>query len=88
MSVILFIHLSLKKRDERRGEEGEGLRKLIQPQHCLLSIVYVYSLGTSASWPNILSRIPKYISSTSALFANGLLIFRGASYGLKNLGVL
>ena len=54
-------------------------RKLIQPQHCLLLIVYVYSLGTSASWPNIVSRIPKYISSTSALFAIGLPYSRGAS---------
>ena len=75
-----------------RGGQGRGRREekkgyaIIQPQHCLLLIVYMYSLGTSVCWPNIVSRIPKYISSTSALFDIGLLNFRGASNGLKNLG--
>ena len=48
-----------------RGGQGRGRREeekgyeIIQPQQCLLLIVYMYSAGTSASWPDIMLPFPQ-----------------------------
>ena len=76
MSVIRFIK---QEGGEKREKDCVNLFNHSIVCYCL----HMCTVGNQRSWPNILSRITKYISSTFALFDIGLLIFRGASHGFK-----
>ena len=81
MFVILLINLEEEGRREEEEEEEDCVNLFNHSIVCYC--LHMCTIGNQRSWPNILSRITKYISSTSALFDIGLLIFRGASHGLK-----